>query len=252
MSLLALVLVVGVIWAAKAVLLPLALGIILAFALTPLVRLFDRAHLPRAAGVTLTMLLALSVVGGVGYVIFDQFAELSTEVVKYTSSMRSKVSQLRLGNDAALRQFTRTIDKVTEQFDDNVAELRQAQPVRIVPPRVTTYERLQDVTGVFFEPIASTIIVIVLVAFMLGQREDLRDRFIRLIGRDRVTLTTRLLDDAAHRVSRFLVAQLLVNVAFGALIAAGLYWIGVPYAALWGGLTVFLRFVPYVGTPCLR
>src|SRR5690606_32068570 len=80
------------------------------------------------------------------------------------------------------------------------------------------------------------------------QREDLRDRLIRLTGADNVTLTTRFMDEAANRVSRFLVAQTLINVCLGTLVAGGLYWIGVPYAALWGGLTAVLRFVPYVGT----
>ena len=89
-ALLTLVLVVAVLWAAKAILLPLALGIILAFVLTPLVRMFDRLRLPRFAGVTLTMLLALGIVGGIGYVVIDQFAELSTQLTHYTSSMRQQ------------------------------------------------------------------------------------------------------------------------------------------------------------------
>ena len=246
-SLLTLVLVVAVLWAAKAILLPLALGIVLAFALTPIVRVFDRSRLPRVAGVALTMLLAIGIVGGIGYVVFGQFADLSTELTRYTSSMRRKVAELRPGNDATLSRLTRTVDRVTEQLDDNVADLRTAQPVRVIEPR-TSVERLRESVGTVFEPIASTIIVIALVAFMLGQREDLRDRFIRLLGSDSVGLTTRLLDEAAYRVSQFLLWQMLINVLFGALIAAGLYWIGVPYAALWGGLTAVLRFVPYVGT----
>lgn len=246
-SLLTLVLVVGLLWVGKAVLLPLALGIILAFMLSPLVRLFDRLWLPRFVSVTLTMVLALGAVGGVGYVVFDQFTDLSAAATKYTSSMRRKVAQLK-GNDAAFREFTRAVDRVTEQLDDNFADLREAQLVRVVPPRMTPVERLRDVAATVFEPIASAFIVIVLVAFMLGQREDLRDRFIRLIGADNVTLTTRLLDEAGHRVSQFLVWQTLINIAFGALVTGGLYWIGVPYAALWGGLTAVLRFVPYVGT----
>jgi predicted PurR-regulated permease PerM len=247
-SLLAVVSTVAVLWAAQAVLLPLALGVILAFTLTPLVRQFDRWRLPRLAGVALTMSLALGAVGGIGYVVFDQFADLSAQITKYTTSMRNKVADLRLGNDAALRQLTRTLDRVTEQLDENVADYRRAAPVRVVPPRLTPIERLRHAASTVFEPLASAIIVIALVAFMLGQREDLRDRFIRLIGSDSVTLTTRLMDEAAQRVSRFLVAQTLVNIGFGALVAAGLYWIGVPYAALWGGLTAVLRFVPYVGT----
>ena len=246
-ALLTLALVVAILWAAKAILLPLALGIILAFALTPVVRLFDRGRLPRFAGVALTMLLAIGVVGGIGYVVFGQFADLSTELTRYTSSMRRKVAELRPGNDATFRQLTRTVDRVTEQLDDNVADLRRAQPVRVVEPR-TSVERLRESAGTVFEPIASTIIVIALVAFMLGQREDLRDRFIRLLGSESVSLTTRLMDEAAYRVSQFLLWQTLINVLFGALVAAGLYWIGVPYAALWGGFTAVLRFVPYVGT----
>jgi len=98
-SLLTLVLVVAVLWAGKAILLPLALGIILAFALTPAVKMFDRYRLPRFAGVALTMLFALGIVGGIGYVVVDQFAELSTQLTHYTSSMRRKVAELRPGGE---------------------------------------------------------------------------------------------------------------------------------------------------------
>jgi predicted PurR-regulated permease PerM/methylmalonyl-CoA mutase cobalamin-binding subunit len=245
--LLTLVLVVAVLWAAKAVLMPLALGIILAFALTPLVKLCDRYRVPRFAGVTLTMLLALGVVGGIGYVVANQFAELSTELTRYTSSMRRKVAELRPGKDATFSQLSRTVDRVTEQLDDNAADLRRAEAVRVVAPR-SPFERARDTADTIFEPIASLIIVIALVAFMLGQREDLRDRFIRLIGSQSVGLTTRLMDEATYRVMQFLLWQTMINIVFGALVAAGLYWIGVPYAALWGGFTAVLRFVPYVGT----
>jgi predicted PurR-regulated permease PerM len=248
-SLLTLTLVVAILWAAKAILMPLAIGIILAFALTPIVKLFDRYRLPRFAGVTLTMLLALGIVGGIGYVLVNQFAELSTQLTQYTSSMRRKVAEIRPGNDATLRQLTRTMDRVTEQLDDSAAaaDLRRAQPVRTVEPR-TSVMRLRETAEKIFEPVASAIIVIALVAFMLGQREDLRDRFIRLLGSESVSLTTRLMDEATYRVMQFLLWQTLINLVFGALIAAGLYWIGVPYAALWGGFTAVLRFVPYVGT----
>lgn len=247
-TLLTIVLLVTILWAAKAILLPLALGLIFAFILTPVVRLWDRLRVPRFAGVTLTMLLALGVVGGASYVIVDQFLDLSAQVTKYTSSMRKKVADLRLVNDAALRQFTRAVDRVTEQLDENAADQRRAQPVRVIPPRPAPTQRLEELAVTVFEPLVSLVIVLALIAFLLGQREDLRDRIIRLIGSDNVTLTTRLMDEAAHRVSQYLLAQTLVNIAFGAFVTAGLYWIGVPYAALWGGLAAVLKFVPYVGT----
>jgi predicted PurR-regulated permease PerM/methanogenic corrinoid protein MtbC1 len=246
-TLLTLVLVVGILYTGKQVLLPMALGIVLAFVLTPLVRQFDRMHLPRFAGVALTMVLALSAVGGMGYVIYDQFAQLSGEISQYTSSMRRKVSQLRLGNDAAIQQFTRTLGRVTDQLYDDPDQAK-AQPMRVVPPKLPPTQRLRESFSKIFEPVASAFIVIVLVAFLLGQREDLRDRFIRLIGAGNVTMTTRLMNEAAYRVSQFLVWQTLINLTFGVLVGLGLYWIGVPYAALWGGITALLRFVPYVGT----
>jgi len=241
-------LVVTLLWAAQPVLLPLAVGIILAFTLTPLVRVFDRIRLPRFVGVALTMLITLAAIGGAGYGVADQFSELSTQVTKYTWSMRQKVADLRVGNQAAFARLVRTVDKVSDELDNSAAELRAAQPVRVVPARLTPTERLQRTATSVFEPLASAVIVLVLVAFMLGQREDLRDRIIRLTGSHNVTLTTRLLNEAADRVSRFLVAQLLINIVFGAIVAGGLYWIGVPYPALWGGLTALLRFVPFVGT----
>ena len=247
LSLLAVVLVTVLLWAAKAILLPLALGIVLAFMLSPLVRMFDRLRLPRFVGVALTMMLALGSVGGFGYVIADQFADLSTQVTRYSSQMRQKAAALRLGNNAAFRQFTRTVDRVTEQLDGRASEVRSAQPVRMVS-QLSPVQRLRESATGIFEPLASAVIVLVLVAFMLGQREDLRDRLIRLSGADNVIVTTRLLDEATLRVSRYLVAQMLVNLCLGTLVAAGLYWIGVPYAAMWGGLSALLRFVPYVGT----
>ena len=134
-TLLTLVLVVGILYTGKQVLLPMALGIVLAFVLTPLVRQFDRMHLPRFLGVTLTMVLALSAVGGMGYVVYDQFAQLSGEISQYTSSMRRKVGQLRLGNDAAIQQFTRTLGRVTDQLYDDPDQAK-AQPMRVVPPKL--------------------------------------------------------------------------------------------------------------------
>ncbi|MET0988957.1 MAG: AI-2E family transporter, partial [Steroidobacteraceae bacterium] len=247
-SLLTLCLVVAILITAKSVLVPVALGVILAFALSPVVRIFDRLRLPRPVGVALCLIMSLSIVAGMGYVLGSQVTELSEQATRYNSSIREKVRDLRKNGIGGWGGISRTVDKITEQLDENAAALRRAQPVRVIPESLTPVERLRDVAGSFFEPIASAIIVLALVAFMLGQREDLRDRIIRLIGSNNVTLTTRLIDEAGHRVSQFLIAQTLINIGVGLLVAAGLYWIGVPYAVLWGGLTAVLRFVPYVGT----
>ena len=95
--------------------------------------------------------------------------------------------------------------------------------------------------------LGSTGIVIILVVFFLVRREDLRDRFIRLVGKGQVTVTTQMLEDAATRVSRYLSMQFLINATFGISVGIGLYLIGVPNAILWGILAATLRFIPYIG-----
>jgi predicted PurR-regulated permease PerM len=97
------------------------------------------------------------------------------------------------------------------------------------------------------ERFAGAGLVIVLVIFMLIQREDLRNRLIRLIGYGRLTVTTRALEEAGDRISRYLLMQTIINSSFGLAVGLALYLIGVPSAVLWGFFSAVLRFIPYVG-----
>src|SRR5262249_24760498 len=105
----------------------------------------------------------------------------------------------------------------------------------------------QSIAGPAVEVLVSVVLVIVLVAFMLIKREDLRNRVIRLWGHGGLTSMTRALDDATARISRVLLMQLLLNAGFGIAFAIGLTLIGVPYPALWGFLGACLRYIPYIG-----
>ena len=119
-------------------------------------------------------------------------------------------------------------------------------PVEIVESLSVT-EIAQGILGPLISPLASAAIVTVFVIFILLKREDLRNRFIHLIGGEQLNLTTQALDDAAGRVSRYLLMQLIINSAYGLVIYIGLALIGLPNALLWGALTAVLRFVPFVG-----
>ena len=97
-------------------------------------------------------------------------------------------------------------------------------------------------------PLATTGIVVIFVIFILLQREDLRNRLIRLAGAHDLQKTTAALDDAAARLSSLFLTQLALNAAFGVVIGTGLWLIGVPSPVLWGILAGVLRFVPYIGS----
>jgi hypothetical protein len=120
-------------------------------------------------------------------------------------------------------------------------------PVEIHPSDPTPVQLILQVAGPLLQPLATAGIIVVFVIFFLLKRQDLRDRFIRLAGARDLRRTTQALDDAAHRLSRYLLTQIGINASLGVLIGTGLWFIGVPNPVLWGILTMLLRFVPYIG-----
>ena len=119
--------------------------------------------------------------------------------------------------------------------------------VEVVPPPTSAMELARTVLTPIIDPLSTMLIVIIVAVFILMQREDLRDRMIRLFGSNDLQRTTLALDDAGRRLGKYYVAQLAINTCFGVVSAIGLSIIGVPSAALWGVLSAVLRFVPYIG-----
>jgi predicted PurR-regulated permease PerM len=251
-------LVVALLSRGQDVLIPLALAGFLAFILTPFVKLLER-QLYRPLAVALAMVLTLGLIGGFGYLLNRQLNDLAANMPAYSRAIRVKFAALR-ETHGSLASIQQAIDKVSQELDRQqttgaAAKVARpggvprpdAQPVQVVEAEPTDLERLQAILEPVFEPLATAIIVLVLTAFMLQQREDLRNRFIRLVGQGQMSVTTRTLDEAAHRISQFLVTQTLINTVFGAVIAVGLTLIGLPYAVLWGFCAALLRFVPFIG-----
>jgi len=120
-------------------------------------------------------------------------------------------------------------------------------PVEVQQPTPGPFAIVQTIAGTALSPLETTFIVVIFVIFILLQREDLRNRFIRLVGSSDMQRTTLAMNDAAGRLGRFFLVQTLVNASFGAIIAVGLYFIGLPSPILWGIAAFLLRFVPYIG-----
>ena len=165
-----------------------------------------------------------------------------------------------------IAQRTGTPRTITEATKDEAANpatqptRENPLPVAVVEPTPSPMQSLGRYLGLVLGPLGTAGIVIVFVIFMLLQREDLRNRLIRLVGFGQLTVTTQALDDAAGRISRYLVAQAIVNGTYGAAIAGGLWLIGrtigardpsgtpdFPNVILWGLLCALLRFIPYIG-----
>jgi predicted PurR-regulated permease PerM len=239
--------------------LPFALAILLAFALAPLVDWLRRFKIPRIAAVLMAVSLAVIILGGVSLVVGGQLMELAASVPTYKQTIATKLRSLRLGQ-GALEQVTLTVEELSRELTDERSgpalqptapatqgEQRRPVPVVIEQPEMRPLEVLRTIAGPLIAPLATAGMVIVFVIFVLIERTDLRDRFIRLVGHGDLQKSTRVLNDAAERVSRYLLMQLVVNICYGIPVGIGLYLIGVPNALLWGLLATVLRFIPYLG-----
>ena len=250
------VIIVAIFYFGRDVLVPVTVAMLLAFVLEPLVNLLGRLRLGRVPSVLLGATLALAVILAVGSVIGIQIGDLSENFPRYADALEAKVATVR---QIAFTRLGHLVVGLGEPIDNQ--ELGQAQyPHRIaadpVPPAAPTSPQpstSMQLANRYIAPVlvrlATAGVVFVVAVFALLQREDLRDRALRLVGSDDLHSTTVAIDDAARGLSRYFLTQLSMNAAFGIIIGLGLLIIGVPNPALWGILATLLRFVPYFRMP---
>lgn len=244
------VIVVAVLKLAQEVFIPLALAILCTFLLAPLVLLLTRLRINRVLAVILSLGLGLALIGGLGTLVFNQFADLARELPSYQQQLRVNLKQWGGLLQGGVAETTAAFDQLTKEIDraaPTEPKPRGVSKVQVVDAPATAIERMRDVVGPIARPLGTTLAVVVLVAFMLLRLPDLRDRVLRLLGARYLHLTTEALNDAAGRVSRYLLMQIVVNGWTGVAVTAGLWALHVPNAVLWGALTLVLRFIPYIG-----
>jgi predicted PurR-regulated permease PerM len=254
--------VIAALYFGSEVLVPLALAILLSFVLTPPLLLLRRIKVPRALAVGIVVGAAFAVIGGLGWLISREVTQLAGDLPSYQFALSEKIKSLR-ERTASSPVFERAGDVLSNlqrqlvQPEDKPAppqvgtearhpddkpvevEIRQREP--------TGFELYRSIAGTLLPPLATAGIVLLFVVFILLQREDLRDRLIRLLGPSDLQRATTTLNDAAHRLSKFFLRQLLINSAYGAFIAAALALVGIPSPIVWGVLAGLMRFVPFIG-----
>src|SRR5271157_2811533 len=224
---------------------PLALAVLLSFALAPLAGFFERRRVPRVIAVLLTVALALGSLGGIGFVVVRQLSTLASQLPSYQVRIQKKVDFLKPSDNTVLSRAQKVVGDVVKSLDTPVVPGPEAMDVRVVA-QPSFRERLQAAVGPSLEFLGVGCFVLILVLFMLMNREDVGDRIVQLFGQRQINLTTRTMGEIGQRISRYL-AMMLVNLGYGLIVGLGLWAIGVPYSVLWGCLAAMMRFIPYVG-----
>lgn len=242
------VLVVAVLYWAQALIVPLAVAALLTFLLSPLATGLER-WVGRVPAVLAVVALTFVLIGGAGFVLTRQMGQLEEELPLYRDHILQKAAEVRrLGSGGSVEKLQQTVEEIqTEILGGEASDSPPAQAVVVTPEQVDTLWRFPTLLGPLLEPLATGLLVVILVIFMLLERRDLRVRLISLFGHGHLAVTTRAFDEAASRVSRFLLLQTLVNATFGVGVAIGLSVIGVPHALLLAAMAAVFRFIPYVG-----
>ena len=250
------VVVVAALYFARDVLIPITVAVLLSFVLAPLANLLRRIRLPHVAAVLLSVLIALGIILAIAGVIGVQVAGIATDVPRYTATIQRKVETVR---NMTVGRLTALTDRLDKQFGrtpeagkaadstPSASGAQRAQLVQIEPAGIPPVELARTVLAPILDPVENILIVLIVAVFILMQREDLRDRLIRLFGSSDLHRTTVAMDDAGQRLGKYFLAQLAINTCFGIVAAIGLFFIGVPSPALWGVTSALLRFVPYIG-----
>ncbi len=265
-TMVAFVLVTGILYFGRDVLVPLALSVLLTFLLAPGVRWLERRRFPRVLATTVMVGLACCVIAGLVWITVAQFLNFAASLPEYKNNIQDKISLLRSDPRGSLSKARQTLDEIGTEIAKQDAAATAAPaprssprssrlpapgdrpvPVTIEARQLTPFELMREVITPLIVPLTVAGAVILFTFIMLLQREDLRDRMIRLVGHGQLNVTTQVFEEAANRVSRYLRVQLIVNVSYGLPVGIALYLIGIPNAALWGVLATALRFIPYLG-----
>jgi len=259
------VVAVAALYLAREVLIPVTIAVLLSFLLAPLANLL-RGVLGRVASALVTVAVVVLIVLALSGLVGMQIADLVSEMPRYQYTLERKAAALRELTFGRLEAITNSLAREEKQAaqpsaataknapvgkaagSSNNAEA-QPIPVEVHQPPSSPMEVAERLLVPAVSPLATASIVFIVTVFVLLQREDLRDRLIRLFGSGDLHRTTVAMDDAARRLSRYFLAQLGLNTGFGLVIGTGLYFLGIPSPVVWGTMATVLAFIPYVGTP---
>jgi predicted PurR-regulated permease PerM len=244
----------AILYFAREILVPLAFALILAFLLTPAVTLLKRFGVPRVPSVIITLFVTTAAVALAGWIIATQLIDVANQLPGYSQNIRRKIDALKVPETGPFGRAAQSFKEIGRELSQSPADAKtpgaSENPiaVQVVQPGNNELTAIWNLARPSLIPLAATGMVLIFAVFILIEKEDLRNRLLRLAGVSQLNIMTEALDDAAQRVSRYLSLQILVNACFGLVIGIGLYFIGLPNPVLWGVVAGILRLVPYVGT----
>lgn len=253
-------LIIAALYVGREIFVPVALAVLLSFVLAPFVIRMQSWRIPRTLSVLVVVFIGFSIIFGLGGLMVSQASRLAEALPGYQQTLKDKVDSIRglTGGSGTLERASKVLKELNTELQNSeagqpinsgLARQPTDKPitVEVKQPDPGALTTLVAIIAPLLSPLTTTGVVMIFVVFILLQRQDLRNRFVRLAGSEDIQRTTAALDEAGERLSRLFLTQIAFNAAFGLAIGLGLELIGVPSAPLWGLIAMILRFVPYIG-----
>lgn len=254
-------LVIAAAYFAREVLMPIAAAILFAFLLAPLAKWLEGRHLGRMASSVVAVLAGIGVISFLGWCLIIQVGKFGSELPQYEQNIHAKLRQLGVADGGHITRLENSLQEFRKDLTPtnaapatnsiqgnggNPAD-EKAVPVEIRPDNSSLLQVVRNLMGSFLSVLTTTFLVTVFCIFMLVGRDNLRARLLRIVGSHNARLTNQVLKDTAHRLSRYLLMQFLVNLTYGVPVGLGLWCIGIPNPLLWGMMASLFRYIPYAG-----
>ena len=249
-SLIVMALVVTALVVGSAIFIPLAIAIIIAFILAPLVRWLTARHVPQPVAAVGVLAAAILMIGLLSFAVSAQLLSLTADLGSYKQNLVEKVRTVaEMGrSDGLIKRAVTAVETLGTDIEQELGRgvARGSDPLVVTQQQGTSANILSGLSTVL-EPLAQTGITILFAMLLLLQHHDIRDRLIKIAGTDRLSGTAAAISDAGGKLSTLFLALALMNGGYGLAIGVGLWIIGVPNPLLWGILAALLRFIPFAG-----
>ena len=255
---LAILAVIAMVWMlqfAQTVLIPVVIGVLISFALAPIVTLMAKAHIPRAVGAALAIAIVVSAVGLGVYTLSDEIMSIVRKVPEAAHKVTDRLRDGRARRGGALedvQEAAKEIDKVSQ------AAAQQAPPtpkqpgvtkVEVVEPgfKATDFLWTGGVGLIAFA--GQALLVLFLVYFILMTGDLYKRKLVKIAGPtlSQKKVTVQLLDDIAVQIENFIRVQVFTSAVVGVCTGLALWWFGVEQPVVWGLLAAIFNSIPYLG-----
>jgi predicted PurR-regulated permease PerM len=259
LTILAVVAAIFILQQAQSVLIPVVLGVLISYALSPLVGALVRRHVPRVIGAAVALVLLVGSIGLGVYTLSDEAIAIVANVPEAAKRLRERVVAQRRQSSGALLQtvqeaaqeLERTAEIATKPSEDpsSGASRGQIQRVQVVEPTFRASDYLW-IGGVgLFGFIGQAVVILFLVYFLLVTGDLYKRKIVKIAGPElaKKKVTVQILDDINQQIESFIKVQVFTSLIVAAATGAVLWWFGVQNYAVWGLLAGLFNSIPYLG-----